>query len=242
MNSSFSFQRFWQVFLKDLREGFQAYWLTMLIIVALPITWWLFDLMFNLEIIASPVARLIAIYFFVLLTVMMAPSRIYKYCNIPNRGVYFAMLPASLGEKVLSMVLITAVVMPLVVLVASLILDFLLLNLPIGSYQTFLFNSSDLEFFDFGEGIISPLLLISSCLFTAAVFAFTNTLFKKHKVTKTVLWSMLINFVLSLFSPILLTLMRSEHWYDITDSLSPSVRLILVAVFNLIGTDRKSIV
>lgn len=194
MENRFDFNRFCKVFEKDLKSLWTRFGLTMLIIILIPSAIWL---LFSSAggVIPSEV-RISLIYMCVLLASIMAPSRLYKYCNTPNLGIHFAMLPASKSEKFWSMVLITALVVPVIAFCAMLLLDVIMTPFR-GAYTQWIFEA----FYGTGTKDLLQLWLGSLMAFyaTAATFFFTATLFKKHKVVRTFLWSMLIGFVLFLF-------------------------------------------
>ena len=148
------------------------------------------------------------VYICTLLTTIMAPSRIYKNCNIPDLGIYFAMLPASKKEKFWSMFVVSAVVVPLATVCASLLLDFFLTVLPFGHYRNFIFDG--ITYCKTKTDVVQFVSLSTAIFFSyASVFFFTTTLFKKHKVTKTFLWALFISFIVGILSPLLFAILSS---------------------------------
>ena len=216
MNNTFECKRFGKLFSRDFRNIWPSFGLTMLIITLLPLAAWLLCMAMTPELTILPEARIGFIAFSVWLALIMAPSRLYKTCNLPKRGIYFAMLPASKLEKYLSMLICCLFVCPLLVLAGSIAFDYLLAVLPFGPYEQWL-TQSGMPLFDgksFGDMMAEGLseagismhfwltLMILSYFYNAAVFLFTNTIFKKHKVLKTMLWTMLISFLVQLvFTP-----------------------------------------
>lgn len=212
MNEKFDIKRFGQVVSADARNLWPRYGLTMLILVLLPFAVWLLTALISKSATIPTYVRICLITCVVELACCLTPSRMYKNCNLPKEGIYFAMLPASKLEKFLSMMLFCIVVCPLLVLAGSLVLDAILSLIPVGPYK-----DSTLVFFSdlrkawlnyvnvcydpyHGTLLVSPwalvLELILSYLSTVMLFMFTNTIFHKHKVLKTILWCMLISFVL----------------------------------------------
>ncbi|MBQ9638532.1 MAG: hypothetical protein IJV22_03125 [Bacteroidales bacterium] len=214
MNTTFQFERFKKVVVRDARHLWPQFGLTMLIVVLLPMALWLFGLAIGHDVFGntSPVLRWVEIYIICCLVAILAPSRMYRTCNVRGEGIHFAMLPASHLEKFLSMVLYSFIICPLLALVASIVVDTLLWILPVGSYSTSLFGVPDWyglsetwktlreEGVDVDSLTIHSLLLfVLSTLASVSTFFFTNTIFTKHKVLKTFLWGWLIGFVLNLF-------------------------------------------
>ncbi|MBQ4376426.1 MAG: hypothetical protein II793_01875 [Bacteroidales bacterium] len=200
MESNFDYNRFRMVFMHDLKSLWPRFGLTMLIIMLIPTAIWLFLCM------GEPIestGRLFIISICVLMVSIMAPSRLYKYCNTPNLGVHFAMLPVSKSEKFWSMLLMTAVVVPLIAFCGMALLDLSQAIALNGEWQ-WLFAGAD-----WGDWIIVFPLLIVSFYAIVSTFFFTATLFKKHKVLYTVLWAMLIGYLLQFVLSILIILLIS---------------------------------
>lgn len=209
MNTNFDWNRFGRLVAKDFRNIWPLFGPTMLVITLLPLAIWLF-----VSLISNPTgieelpvfARWCFLYGSVMLTAIMAPSRLYKTCNLHHKGIYFAMLPASKLEKFLSMLLMTLVVCPLMVFCGSIVLDYILYIIPFGPYNSHLFDSVGPVLAEasraFGEVGMDTTLLVVTLLFssigTAANFFFTATIFKRHKVLYTILWLWLISFVLNI--------------------------------------------
>ena len=233
MNNSFDWGRFGNLLRRDFRAIWPNFGLTMLIITILPLAAWLFCLV----VISDPEATIdpelrwiLFIWGCTVFTAMMAPSRLYKTANLPNRGIHFAMLPASKREKLWSMLFYCLLVCPAMVLAGSILFDFLLAALPFGPYKQWLFETS--QFFDgkswweitsqvFLEVGMPPvyavLIMLVSYLFGSSVFFFTATLFHKHKVILTLISLWLLNFVLTLFTMPIFTQLVENHpdFFDI---------------------------
>ena len=142
------------------------------------------------------------------LAVIVTPSRMYRTCNLQKEGIYFAMLPASKLEKYLSMLLFTIVICPLLCFVGSMVLDYFLTLLPFGPYRRWLWQTDYLaEGLDYYRLMVSGnvpnmdsekvrvftevvtpgkvvLYGLVAYLNYVALFLFTNTIFKKHKVAQ----------------------------------------------------------
>ena len=221
-----------------------------MIITLLPILawllWWALSGVEEIPAIA-PEVRWCFIAGSVLLAAMVSPSRMYRTANLQKEGIYFAMLPASKLEKYLSMLLFTVVICPLLCLCGSIVLDYFLTLLPFGSYNKWLWQTdylaSGLDYYRmlvsgnvpdldseelrlFAE-VVTPgkvvLYVLVGYLSYAALFLFTNTIFKKHKVLQTLLWTWLISFAINLVcTPIMGALMLNGNWLKwILDSVDP---------------------
>lgn len=229
MNSTFNFRRFGKVLVYDAQTAVSQFGLTLLILVLIPMAVWLFNVVLGPRGAddISAVVRWAEIGGVVMLVSMMAPSRIYRTVNILHDGIFYAMLPASKLEKYLSMLLYTIVICPLVAVVGSIIVDTLLYLLPFGAYHTTLFSNWDatpyIEYQKAISNYYSPIQFLRphitvlgsmlSSVAGIAVFILTNTVFRKHKVLKTVLWGWILSFVLSLvLIPVTLRAGESGVW------------------------------
>lgn len=205
-------KRFRKLLVRDFHNIWPSFGLTMLIITLLPLFAWLLFLAFLPEFTILPEMRIGFILGSVWLAVIMAPSRLYKTCNLPKRGIYFAMLPASTLEKYLSMLLYSMFVCPFFVLVGGIAFDYLLAVLPFGPYTQWISQigiplidgtnfvdafSASCEEMGLNRNLFL-FVMLSSYFLNASTFMFTNTIFKKHKVLKTILWLMLISFVIQM--------------------------------------------
>lgn len=219
MNNTFDWTRFKKLVAMDFRGMWPRFGMSMLIITLIPSAIWILctvlNLIPNVDMAIPAVARWIMLFCFVGLCSIMAPSGMFKTCNLPKDGIYYAMLPASHLEKYLSQFLYCVIVCPLLCLFAGVVVDIFLTLLQFGAYHEWLWeplghlgeigpdlasiSEEDLEAyqlikFSFSAFVIS---IILTYLFYCASFMFTNTIFKSHKVLKTILAFIVISFVLS---------------------------------------------
>lgn len=214
MNNTFDWNRFRKLVAMDLRSIWAKFGMTLLIITLLPIAaWLLFTVLAGTSFPIAPEFRWAEILGLALLCACMAPSRMYRTCNLPKEGIYFAMLPASKLEKYLSMWLICGVVCPLLCLAGGVVLDLLLSVVP-GCYSGYFWQLDNLQIIKaevmkseesrFVAEMLFSFPFVLNCvlqyLVDVAVFMFTATIFKKHKVLQTILWLWLISFVIQIVS------------------------------------------
>jgi len=239
---------------KDFRNIWQNAGTTLLIITLLPIAvwllWWAIAGVKDVPAIV-PEVRWCFIAGVVILAAMVTPSRMYRTCNLRQEGIYFAMLPASKLEKYLSMLLFSVVVCPLLCFCGSMVLDYFLTLLPFGPYSKWLWQTDYLaDMMDGYRALVSGQLpaeqtrtldvLVStvtpgkmvlygvlSYLSTVALYLFTTTIFKKHKVLQTILWTWLISFVLNIIlTPIMGRMMLSNNWmFELFSTADPAKSL-----------------
>ena len=256
MNNTFDWSRFCKVVRKDFSNIWQNAGTALLIITLLPILawllWWALSGIEEMPAIV-PEVRWCFIAGSVILAAMVSPSRMYRTANLQKEGIYFAMLPASKLEKYLSMLLFTIVVCPLLCFLGGMVLDYFLTLLPFGPYNKWLWQTDYLaDALDGYRGLVSgafpdvdenTMMLVQ--VFTpwkvvlyallchlsyVALFLFTNTIFKKHKVLQTLLWTWLISFVLNIIlTPIMGAMMLSGNWLQEFLETADPVRSLNIA-------------
>ena len=256
MNNTFDWTRFCKVVRKDFNNIWRNAGTSLLIITLLPILawllWWALSGVEEIPAIA-PEVRWCFIAGSVLLAAMVSPSRMYRTANLQKEGIYFAMLPASKLEKYLSMLIFTIVVCPLLCFLGGMVLDYFLTLLPFGPYNKWLWQTDYLadaldgyralvagKFPDVNQDtmllvqVFTPWKVVLYALLChlsyVALFLFTNTIFKKHKVLQTLLWTWLISFVLNLvLTPVMGAMMLSGNWLqEFLESADP-VRSLNIA-------------
>lgn len=178
MNEIFSYTRFGKLLKNDIVRYLPKYYGGILIFLALLPAAWVFKSFFN----GNPIdaqSRLTALGVFLFFATFLAPFRIYGSTNHKKWGVDFTMLPASAFEKFLSMFLLSTILVPIVFFVASFLIDVILTTIPTGAYIGYItpvdiFTITNLEFF--GE-----------CILFTSFALFGNMLFRKNKLSKTLL-------------------------------------------------------
>ena len=128
-----------------------------------------------------------------IIAMILAPSRLYKNANDSRKGIQFAMLPASNLEKFLSMSIFCLVVTPLLYLVSAVVIDCILTLIPgknpygwfvIG--EIFDINIVKVELNDDIFLMSLPFYQVFLLLSYVSIFMFTNMIFKRRKVSKTI--------------------------------------------------------
>lgn len=256
MNNTFDWTRFCKVVRKDFNNIWRNAGTSLLIITLLPILawllWWALSGIEEIPAIA-PEVRWCFIAGSVLLAAMVSPSRMYRTANLQKEGIYFAMLPASKLEKYLSMLIFTIVVCPLLCFLGGMVLDYFLTLLPFGPYNKWLWQTDYLAdaldgyralvagmFPDVNQDtmllvqVFTPWKVVLYALLChlsyVALFLFTNTIFKKHKVLQTLLWTWLISFVLNIIlTPIMGAMMLSGNWLQEFLETADPVRSLNIA-------------
>lgn len=220
MERIFDFRRFGRYLAYDLRNAKNNMGFTLLVYGVAPIFLFVIyeicSLIFSGYI--SPVGftfRTVWLFALVLLCSIMAPSRLYGHVTDKRYGTEFLMIPASTFEKFLSLVIISAVVMPLCLAVLLLVSDSLLGLLfpnyygsPLLSMETPSFfgirNNTDMVYVNFILGFVV------SWMVNMLVFTLGAIFFKKSKVAKTLLSYFAVSMVCGvLFSALIIRLSQS---------------------------------
>ncbi len=206
------FDRFKKVVVRDFHNTCSLFGISMLIIMLVPAFVWLMGLAVQVDLLIRRNFVELAVF----LTAAISSMKIFGSCNLVGKGNYFAMLPASLCEKFTSMALYCFVVCPLVVFVGSVAVDTILTLLPFGPYKEFLWQVPDWMneigdySFQFATNFGGFVLVSMEIFAVASLFMLANTIFKKNKFIKTVLWLMLIAFVLII---IFFSIVSNVDWW-----------------------------
>lgn len=222
MNNTFDWNRFCLVLKKDLCNLWPTFGTTMIVLASLPFTIWLLALVINPSFTIGPDWRVIMTMTVATFAALMLPSRLYRTMNLRNEGIYYAMLPASKLEKFISMLIFSFIVAPVLVYLGSMVIDIILYLLPAGGYRQWLWQGAlgfpVINMANAAMSVDSPSGWITAVSWTSytlntALFLFTATLFKKHKVLFTFLAIYAIEFVGSvLLIPIMVSLSQNVEF------------------------------
>lgn len=218
MNRIFNFSRFGRYLVYDLRNAWNNAGFTLLVYGLAPIFFFFFYeiccLVFSGYFGNFGLGwRIPFLFVLMLVCFTLLPARLYGRVTDRRYGTEFLMLPASTFEKFLSMVIVTAVVMPLCLSLMLLVSD-TLLGLIFGALygEPLLFMDNSVLFG------VDPLAVAGDSLYVnffagflvgwwiwILFFILGSVFFKKSKVAKTLLSYLLISMVLGVtFSAILL--------------------------------------
>ena len=198
MNKTFDIKRFGNMLRYDGMSYFQKFGLTLGIFLGTPVgIWFLAYTNMSVSDLTMGDNRYAFLKFLMIIVMILAPSRLYKTCNDSRRGIQFAMLPASSLEKFLSMMIFCCVVTPILYMTGAVAIDSILTLIPGNNpYDGFVFKhifNHDLvninlgsEMAEYSKTIKLPLAKVFSLLAYVSIFMFTNMLFKKRKVSKTI--------------------------------------------------------
>ena len=210
MNNTFNINRLGKILKHDGLNFFPNIILALAILWAIPVVVYLFTSLMptdGTKDILDAFGRINVIDALTKIAVIIAPVRLYKYCNDSRKGIGYAMLPASTLEKFLSMVIYCAVVTPIIYIAGALAIDSVL-ALFNGPYEGFaiseffdtmsqikhqLINSGvrweeDMPVYAEYDQLITPFIRIMLSIFgilsLSSIFMFGNMIFKKRKTGK----------------------------------------------------------
>ena len=211
MNNTFNINRFGKILKHDGLNFFPNIILALAILWAIPVVVYLFTSLMptdGTKDILDALGRINVIDTLAIIAIIIAPARLYKYCNDSRKGIGYAMLPASTLEKFLSMVIYCTIVTPIVYKAGALAIDSIL-ALFNGPYEGFAvsyyfdkyaqinyaFNNQDAKMvlddtWPIFVNSLSPTFLtalsILGTLMLSSIFMFGNMIFKKHKTGKVI--------------------------------------------------------
>lgn len=186
MNDVFSWGRFCKVVRMDVRRMLSTQGNSLLTMgLSMSFVTMVTRLMSNAESATFPNDRLIEEMLFLAAWISFVPYTLYLNINQPKKGRFFAMLPASHLEKLLSMIVLTLVVFPILIVVTYAIGDTLFAVLPFTTYEGFIWQ------IDGSDSFMTWFPLLLSCGFAyGATEILANVLFVKHKAA----WALLFTF------------------------------------------------
>jgi hypothetical protein len=224
MNNTLDINRFGKILKHDGLNFFPNMILALAILWAIPIIIYLFTSLIpsdETSKVFDAFSRINIISFIKKIVIIIAPVRLYKYCNDQRQGIGYAMLPASTLEKFLSMVIYCVIVAPIVYIAGALAIDSILaiFNGPYDGFAVAYYFDTFAQFdhsieksqlvFNQEETLLlfnsisSTYILIISLLATlmlSSIFMFGNMIFKKHKTAKMIGILILLSIIFMIIS------------------------------------------
>ena len=223
MNNTFSFNRFRKYFRYDLKRWVASFGPTLLLMSAVPVILYTFIAIYSLLFSGQwdtpgETTRIVASVITTVVMVLIYPASVYGYITDKKAGSSFLMIPASVPEKFLSMLLNTIFVVPLTFGLIYLSLDGIICAID-GSCGGSLFKCvrdgvNTILTFPFSSDAPVSVSLFSMWIHSAgsALFFLLGALFfKKHKI----LYPLLIIVGLQMFFSILFGIVISLGLIDI---------------------------
>ena len=208
MNNTFNINRFGKILKHDGLNFFPNLILALAILWAIPVIFYLFVSLVpgDEHHVFDAFSRISIIDTLAKIALIIAPARLYKYCNDSRKGIGYAMLPASTLEKFLSMVFYCVIVTPIIYIAGALAIDSILalFNGPYDGFAiTYYFDKfAQIDYSIANHDVagllddtwpifvnsLSPtfltILSILGTLMLSSIFMFGNMIFKKRKTGK----------------------------------------------------------
>ena len=218
MNEIFDIKRLGRLIKYEATNYIPNFFKSLLIFASVIAAVWVVSLTFDASIMQFGRAELVNALF--VLAIALSPFIVYKDMNNRKKGYFYAMIPASTLEKLLSMVVLCVLIVPLLtyaVLTGTDLLLWLLSKVGIGSFLYMDFYNP----FTVGEIVDDEYLLpyiypvFDSILYMVNIIAYTimfNTIFRKNKVLKTILFNISMTFAFVILTAVVVNITTPEFW------------------------------
>ena len=256
MNNTFNINRFGKILKHDGLNFFPNLILALAILWAIPVIVYLFTALMpgdEEKGLIDAFSRIDTISVLSTIALIIAPARLYKYCNDSRKGMVYAMLPASTLEKFLSMVIYCVIVTPIIYIAGALAIDSILAIFN-GPYEGFAVSyyfdtfskinavldrdniMLDESWILYYKSLSPTFMLILSALGTltiSSIFMFGNMIFKKHKTGKMIgiLILLFIIFMIVLINYAVQTEVLTHNIVDKAEFVKHTIFFIMNATF-----------
>ena len=225
MNEVFDIKRLGRLIKYEVTNYIPNFFKSLLICASVIAAVWIVSLTFDISFMQFGRAELVNALF--VLAIALSPFIVYKDMNNRKKGYFYAMIPASTLEKLLSMIVLCVLIVPLLayaVLTGTDLLLWLLSKVGIGSFLYMDFYNP----FTVGEIVDDEYLLpyiypvFDSILYMVNIIAYTimfNTIFRKNKVLKTILFNMAMSFAFVILTAVVVNVTTPEFWEDMFEGV-----------------------
>ena len=224
MNETFDIQRLGKLFVYEVTNYLPRFFKSLMIASGVLVAVWLLSLVATVDIMDYGREELINSLYFLML--LLSPYIIYKDMNNRKKGYMYAMIPASTLEKLISMLLVCCTVVPAVVYLSLTLTDVVLYvfsQLGVGTFEKLVFFNPFSTMFEMMPWLDNLISVISSVT-TSMMF---NSIFRKNKIFKTVLFNIIVVFSLTIIVLLINNIISPEfvervsNWFaDCFDSFS----------------------
>ena len=218
MNEVFDIKRFGKLVKYEVMNYIPNFFKSLLIFASVIVAVWILSLTIDIDFMSAGRQGLVSALF--TLALALSPFIVYKDMNNRKKGYLYAMIPASTLEKIVSMILLCMIVVPVLsyaVLTGTDLLLWLFTKTGVGSFY-------GIEFFSpFSDDVIkvanweNPYQVLDSMLYYVNIVAYTimfNTIFRKNKVLKTILFNISVTFALVMLITAVANMTSREFWED----------------------------
>ena len=220
MNEIFDIKRLWKLLQYEVVNYIPNFFKSLLIFASVIAAVWIFSLTVESDVCPHSRDALVGTLF--ILAIVLSPFIVYKDMNDRKKGYIYAMIPASTLEKLLSMIVLCIVIVPILtyaVLTATDLLLWLLSKVGIGAFLHMEFYNpfTTVKFMDdeYQQPYIYPVFDSIIYLVNLIVYSIMfNTIFRKNKVLKTILFNITMTFATVIFVAFIANITTPEFWED----------------------------
>ena len=225
MNETFDIKRLGRLIKYEVTNYIPNYFKSLLIFASVIAAVWIFSLTVDFDVCPYGRGALVGTLF--VLAIVLSPFIVYKDMNNRKKGYFYAMIPASTLEKLLSMVVLCVVIVPLLAYAVLTVTDLLLWLLSKVGIGTFL----HMEFYNpcttvkiVNDEYLQPHIypVFDSIIYLVNLIAYSimfNTIFRKNKVLKTILFNIAMSFAFVIFTAVIANITTPEFWEDMFGGL-----------------------
>ena len=227
MNEVFDIKRLWKLMQYEAVNYIPNFFKSLLIFSSVIAATWIFSLTVDFNVLPDGRDKLVAGLF--MLAIILSPFIVYKDMNNRKKGYIYAMIPASTLEKLLSMIALCVVVVPVLtyaVLTTTDLLLWLFTKIGMGSFHEMVFYNPFTETFAtevYEDGFLTySLPLFDTVIYLMYTISYTimfNTIFRKNKVLRTILFNISLVFALVILTSVTISITSPEFWEGIGRSL-----------------------
>ena len=226
MNEVFDIKRLGKLMQYEVINYIPHYFKSLLIFASVIAAVWILSLTIEEPIMPGGRDELVKVLF--VLAITLSPFIVYKDMNNRKKGYIYAMIPASTLEKLLSMIVLCVVIVPLLayaVLTATDLLLWLLSKVGIGTFLHMEFYNPFASIKIVDDEYLLPHIypVFDSIIYFVNLVAYTimfNTIFRKNKVLKTILFNISMTFAFVILTAVIVNITTPEFWENL---LSPFV-------------------
>ena len=220
MNEVFDIKRLGRLIKYEVINYIPNFFKSLLIFASVIAAVWIFSLTVDFN--ACPHSRALLVNALFVLAIVLSPFIVYKDMNDRKKGYIYAMIPASTLEKLLSMIVLCVVIVPLLayaVLTATDLLLWLLSKAGIGPFLHMEFYNPFTAVKLVDDEYLLPHIypVFDSIIYFVNLIAYTimfNTIFRKNKVLKTILFNMAMSFASVILTAVVVNMTTPEFWED----------------------------
>ena len=225
MNEVFDIKRLGRLIKYEVINYIPNFFKSLLIFASVIAAVWIFSLTVDFNVCPHSRAGLVNALF--VLAIALSPFIVYKDMNDRKKGYIYAMIPASTLEKLLSMIVLCVVIVPLLayaVLTATDLLLWLLSKAGIGPFLHMEFYNPFTAVKLLDEEYMLPHIypVFDSIIYFVNLIAYTimfNTIFRKNKVLKTILFNIAMSFAFVILTAVVVNVTTPEFWEDMFEGL-----------------------